>query len=330
MTGKVPEALRDEARLWAIRAADHAFDDWDGLTVWLEADPRHLAAYDAAVDDDDRARALFTAELPEEQGLAAVDPAYNAAADLGHARSRWWQGPWSGAIAASLLIAAAIGGWYAVRPSTQRDVATAAGERRTIDFADGSQIRLNGGTRIRFDQATPREVALVTGEALFMVHHEEARPFVVSIGDSRLVDVGTVFNVVRDSGRIDVAVARGAVIYRGGQDDIRLNAGEGLSQAASGDVIVLHKTDPADVGAWQTGVLTYVDADLKAVARDLARNLGLRLDVDASVASLRFSGTLTITGKPAVVLARIQPLLGVAIVKHGDGWRMVAAHGPAS
>lgn len=333
MSAPIPATIGDEARLWAIRADDPEFADWDGLTAWLEADPRHLEAYERAIADNDWAVTQLSAEREEAHAVVTADPVIGSRSNQGstfrQAGARLWRGPWSGAIAASLLMTVAIGGWYALRPSTQRDVATAPGERRTIDFADGSQILLNGGTHVRFDQAAPREVALVSGEALFTVHHEDARPFVVSIGDSRLIDVGTVFNVARDGGRLDVAVAQGSVVYRGGQDDIRLNAGEGLSQAAPGEVIVLHKADRADVGAWRTGVLTYTDANLSQVGHDLARNLGLRLDVDAGVANLRFSGTLAITGDPAVVLMRIQPLLRVSIIRQGNHWRMVSAHAPA-
>ncbi|WP_077148602.1 hypothetical protein [Sphingopyxis sp. KK2] len=44
--------LTEIAQRWAIRVADPAFDDWDALTAWLEADPTHLAAYEAAVDGE--------------------------------------------------------------------------------------------------------------------------------------------------------------------------------------------------------------------------------------------------------------------------------------
>lgn len=48
-----PSELNEAARHWAIRVGDPAFDDWDALTAWLEADPQHLAAYEAAIDGAD-------------------------------------------------------------------------------------------------------------------------------------------------------------------------------------------------------------------------------------------------------------------------------------
>jgi len=44
--------LREAARSWAIRVQETAFDDWDGFTSWLERDPSHLPAYEAALADE--------------------------------------------------------------------------------------------------------------------------------------------------------------------------------------------------------------------------------------------------------------------------------------
>jgi ferric-dicitrate binding protein FerR (iron transport regulator) len=51
--------LNEMARRWAIRVGDPAFADWDALTGWLEADPAHLAAYQAVVDGEDWAAAAL-------------------------------------------------------------------------------------------------------------------------------------------------------------------------------------------------------------------------------------------------------------------------------
>lgn len=61
--------LTEAARLWAIRVADPGFDDWDGLTNWLESDPAHLAAYELEVENDEQMTAILTqAPGPTPQG----------------------------------------------------------------------------------------------------------------------------------------------------------------------------------------------------------------------------------------------------------------------
>lgn len=62
-----PSELIEAARLWAMRVADPAFDDWDGLTRWLESSPAHLAAYEAAVENDEWAKAVLAQENPEKK-----------------------------------------------------------------------------------------------------------------------------------------------------------------------------------------------------------------------------------------------------------------------
>lgn len=59
--------LIEAARLWTIRVADPAFDDWDGLTRWLEVSPAHLAAYEDAVRNDEWADAVLAKENPEKR-----------------------------------------------------------------------------------------------------------------------------------------------------------------------------------------------------------------------------------------------------------------------
>ena len=55
------DGVREEARLWAIRLRDPAFAGWDAFTAWLEADPAHNDAYEAALDEMNDSDALFDA-----------------------------------------------------------------------------------------------------------------------------------------------------------------------------------------------------------------------------------------------------------------------------
>lgn len=55
----------EAARQWAMRVADPAFGDWDGLTRWLETSPAHLAAYEAAVETDEWAVGVLANKNPD-------------------------------------------------------------------------------------------------------------------------------------------------------------------------------------------------------------------------------------------------------------------------
>jgi transmembrane sensor len=313
---------RDEAaHLWVIRLQDSAFDDWDGLTDWLEQDADHLAAYEAALQDDAWAAELFRHRPPAEPASQPI-PLRPPVSQHRPQRRRWYAA--GGAIAASLVAVATFTILQGPAPS---EIVTAPGEHRTIPLADGSRIILNGATRITIDPDTPREVELASGEALFEVKHDERNPFVVTAGGTRLRDAGTVFNVVSDAGSLDVAVAEGSVIYEPGRSEIRLMAGDALSRASGAASPVLRKASPRAIGGWQSGQLEYGNAPLDQVARDLGRNLGLTIRPANGAERLRFTGTLVVDGKAADVLQRAGPLLGVDFAADGDAWRMTPANG---
>ncbi|WP_448664708.1 FecR family protein [Sphingomonas sp. CJ20] len=314
MTRPSPDTIDEAARRWALRVQDASFDDWDGLSAWLESDPAHLAAYDLALDADAWAVELLTQKRPP----MPMAPARAAS------RGRWFAA--GGAMAAALVAA---GGWTVLAPqSGPREIATAAGEHRTVDLGDGSRVILNGNTRITLDPKTPREVALAGGEALFQIKHDAERPFVVTAHGTRLIDVGTVFNVVHDGTAIDVAVAEGAVDYSAGRQRIRLNPGDALSRADAVSPPALRKASPQTIGSWQTGQLQYDDAPLDQVAGDLGRNTGQTIQARRGAERMRFTGTLMLEGSPQQVFARAGPLLGVRFIEEGDNWTMVPASAP--
>lgn len=304
--------IREEARLWVIRTHDPAFADWAELTEWLEGDPAHLAAYEAALDDDVWAAELL-ASAPCPAPVSVTSP-----------NRRWFLGA---GIAASIVAVAA--GWVAFDRGGGHEIITGPGEHRTVQLADGSRVILNGSTRITFDPDRPRRVALAAGEALFEVQHNARDPFVVTVGATRLVDAGTVFNVARDGGAVDVAVAHGAVIYQPGTGEIRLEAGDALYRSSQTAEPVLRKGSPQAIGSWQSGVLQYTNAPLDRIAWDLRRNLDVKIGTGPDAGKLRFTGSLAVDGPPEEVFARIGPLLGVNFMPDGAGWMMAPADGSA-
>src|SRR4051812_9634142 len=130
--------IRDEAALWMARARDPRFSDWDGLTEWLEADPAHNLAYEAAFAAHD-----LTAEAPlaaPPQGVSAIPAPVRTTRHVA-----WWAGGGIGAAAAAAaLFVMLLPGAGAALMVTE----TAPGEQRTVTLDDGTRIALNGGSRL--------------------------------------------------------------------------------------------------------------------------------------------------------------------------------------
>jgi transmembrane sensor len=117
------------------------------------------------------------------------------------------------ALAAGVLLAA-VGGWawIAHARSAWTQFETATGEQRTFELPDGSVVYLNTHSHlaIRFAAHT-RDVRLLSGEALFQVHHDTSRPFRVYTDDAMVQAVGTQFDVYRREDGTVVSVIEGRV-----------------------------------------------------------------------------------------------------------------------
>ncbi|MEJ1960797.1 MAG: FecR domain-containing protein [Gammaproteobacteria bacterium] len=103
-----------------------------------------------------------------------------------------------------------------------KQYSTAVGEQRVIELQDGSTVRLNTQSRIavRLSEHT-RDIRLISGEAIFKVHHDTARPFRVHTLGAFIQAVGTEFNVYRRADRTKVAVLEGRVQISSGPRQTR-------------------------------------------------------------------------------------------------------------
>lgn len=320
-------AIAAQAIAWHLRLEDADEQAWVDFADWLSADPAHNAAYEAAADGDARlspvlASATFPSVDARQQPRETSnddDGLDDAAAGAPVRRNRWrW-----GALAASIAVA----GFVGVQSLPDRDasyaIETLAGETRTVSLADGSKIQLNGATRIVLDRNAPRSVEIARGEARFAVSHDDADPFTVSAGAQRLVDVGTVFNVVRTDRQLRVGVAEGAVRFEDTARTVNLRAGDTLAADGRGNIAIA-QSPTAAIGSWASGKLVYDQVPLAQVADDLSRSVGIKLALPRAMSSRSFSGVIQTDGDRDTVRARVEELIGEKIVADGRRWSVDA------
>lgn len=300
----IDRTMLDEAALWAARTSDPAFADWDGFTAWLEGHPARAEAYDrvmAAVDE------VAGAGLPE------LAPMFEIEDDVVPLRRR--PGMWIGGAVAACLAGALTFGLWQMReaPVTWR---TAPGEMRELALADGTTVAMAGASVLSVDP-DHRHVELVEGQALFTVRHDESREFAVRVGDDTLVDIGTVFEVRKDSAAMSVTVSEGAVMFNPDAEAVRVDPGRKL--VVRGSRIDLSESPAALVGEWREGRLTFREATLGDVAADLSRATGVSYRVAPGAAGRTISGSVAldpIRKDPASLGA----LLGVTVRGSGKDW----------
>jgi transmembrane sensor len=312
--------LREKARIdaeaigWVIRLREASSTDWEAFTLWLEADPEHLAAYEEVADADADVASLGPSPEP-----AAVVPAWQPSTVVRRPARFERRAILGWGVAASLALVA---GWsFIPKDSDLSVVQTAAAENRTLEMKDGSRIILNGGTKILVDEDRPRFARLEQGEALFEVVHDAKRPFEVEVGDMVLRDMGTVFNVIREPEHIEVAVSEGEVLFNPDGEATSLKPGMTLRKA-KGAASRVDSTDRATIGTWKEGRLIYSAAPISKIAADLSRNLGVPVVAQGAAGSQPFSGIILLEGTPAEVLERSASLLGMNLSRSGAGWTL--------
>jgi transmembrane sensor len=305
------EDIEDQA--WAWHSALQGEDaDWDGFTLWLEADPAHAQAYDAvALLDDtlDRQRERLAVILPAEE---AQVPSV--------VRHRW--GTWAGgAVAAALALFVAVP-MFQGEAVDAADYRTGAGQTRNIALADGSHVTLGPASHLAVSGGDQGRMTL-EGGAWFDIRHNPGRQLVITAGGQQISDIGTKFDVLALGGEVRVAVAEGVVsVGPQARQAIRVPAGKRIS-IDSANSAELADISAREVGGWRTGRLSYSDVPLSLVAADISRYVGRRVIVSPDMAGRRFSGVLA-AGNKADLVDELGALMGLEAREQGGTVRLVA------
>lgn len=306
------EAILVAAAHWHLQSARDDMD-WDGFTLWLEADPAHRSAYDAIVLDDDWVMAHAAAirgSIPRapEVGVGAVPKA------LAYVRRTpaLWLGSATGlaAVAALGLVLLPVG-----RPApvveAMHNYAAPLDAPRTLALSDGVRVVLSRGAQLSVPDAAGAPMRL-TGTAYFDVAHRPDRILKIQAGGYTISDIGTRFEVANSDMGVRVAVEQGSIsLSRNSADGaVHLSAGQGALGYHHGGSIELMSVVPQSVGSFRRGVLVYQNAPLGIVAQEISRYTELPVMVDNTVAQRRFSGALTI-GKGKALATNLAELMDI-------------------
>jgi transmembrane sensor len=300
------DAITEEALVWRAKLArDDA--DWHGYTIWLEADPRHRAAYNR-LD-------LIDAALAEhrENVTRLLQSPRPSAPIIG--RLRRSAGFVGGGIAAAIALFVTI---PMIRDTASvRSYEAGAGSKRVVVLADDLSVTLGPASRILVAGKGAERIELTAGEAFFDVRHDPARTLTVSAGDFSISDIGTRFSVNLAGKALRVGVSQGTVsISSPRTQTVDVVAGKQLLSA--GDRFTLSPVAVTDVGSWRSGRLSYSDAPLSMVAADISRYSGRPVVIDASLELAHFSGSLAI-GDGSRLLTDLATVVGARVRREKDG-----------
>lgn len=193
------------------------------------------------------------------------------------------------------------------------DLATATGERRSVQLPDGTRLQLNTDSAVDLDfSAQQRLITLVRGEILVTCGTTLSAPLLVQTRHGLLEGIDGRFSVRQDSDCTRLSVVSGNVAIHSP------HSADGFStQAHAGENYLVNQTHatPAppldmDVGAWTDGLIVTRGMRLADFLSEVGRYRHGYLGCSADVAGLRLSGVFRLedTDKLLAILPKTLPV----------------------
>jgi transmembrane sensor len=297
--------------------------DQDAFMDWLDADPGHLARYEAAKAD--------SLALEPLHGIFARDLAEIGSRSRRAARRLEWP-VIAGALAA---VAGACIAAVLLWPAAPRGQLYHSPPTRILDvvLADGSTVTLDADSAIRVALADDvRRVDLERGAAYFEVAHADDLPFQVTVSDHRVIVTGTRFVAALTDAGGEVSLLEGRVSV-GERDAADRDALTGAVALLPGQRLKLtadgagrpERVDVETMTAWRKRRLVFRDVPLSEVVIAAGRYADRPLVVaDSRLARSRVTAVLPLSGEGTLV-ERMDRLLPISVENTPDGRTLIRA-----
>ncbi len=192
---------------------------------------------------------------------------------------------WSAAAAILLLCGAGL--WWIAQSSSSpvyAEIETPENEKKEMLLPDGSQVWLNGNSKIVYNQNFAERKVELEGEAFFEVEHLGGKPFEIASGGATTTVLGTSFNVraYPAEEKIEVTVETGKVALAIANDaapPVELPAGTSGVVFKKEQRIERVEEKINNATSWKTMQLTFDETLIKDVITTLERFFGTEIQV---------------------------------------------------
>jgi len=161
------------------------------------------------------------------------------------------------------------------------------GRKLTFTLPDGSKVKLNGDSYLKYEQnhlLKQRKVTLV-GEGFFEVARDTVNPFSVISGQLMTTALGTSFNIKSYpnedhtkvfllTGRVQVASLKNPLA-----NNLTLEPGEGALYNNDDTKIISFEFNKDEALAWKEGIIKFKSAGIDEVVTTLERWYGVTIEV---------------------------------------------------
>jgi transmembrane sensor len=196
---------------------------------------------------------------------------------------------WISVAAAAAILALVV---WATTKQNVTTVLTQAGQQKEIQLPENSEIQLNAGSKITFNEkrfSKDRELTL-TGEAFFKV--QPGSRFKVNTPQGSITVLGTSFNVIAWPDRFEVSCYTGKVrVENQNKNELTITPGERCktemgTKKLSSNTFTLASEKPE----WMQGKFVFDNQPLKIVVEELERQYNITVKLQPGLEDLPYVG----------------------------------------
>lgn len=195
---------------------------------------------------------------------------------------------YTAAVAAGLILLLGFG-WmfYSYQPPTRMLLALTGPETQQIMLPDSSKVTLNRYSKLSFPETFGKErVVELNGEAYFEVSKNPAKPFRVKANGVIVSVLGTHFNVnaYASDSLVETTLLEGSVAVSNpasGLETILKPNETAIYRQSDGTLTVQTEEEADDEISWREGIISFNDAPIEEIARQLSHHFNVRIRVEA-------------------------------------------------
>lgn len=253
------------------------------IEQWLEEDPARQSEFDSA-------HYLFNAMILHSDELSKMTTP--GALEKTSRKSKVRRLLYRYAAAAAAVVIAGLSGVFVEREinynkmTAQTNVLEVpACQRMSVTLSDGTQVQLNGNSRIEYPVIFSRKQRNVklSGEAFFEVKHDERHPFIVETFASKVEVLGTRFNVYADeaSEYFSTALVDGKVkVTTNDETAERVVLAPDEMVRFVNNHLVVTKVDAENLISWTEGYVNLADTDFASLMHRFENVYGVKIVIE--------------------------------------------------
>lgn len=253
------------------------------IEQWLDEDPARQSEFDSA-------HYLFNAMILHSDELSKMTTP--GALEKTSRKSKVRRLVYRYAAAAAAVVIAGLSGVFVEREinynkmTAQTNVLEVpAGQRMSVTLSDGTQVQLNGNSRLEYPVIFSRKQRNVklSGEAFFEVKHDERHPFIVETFASKVEVLGTRFNVYADeaSEYFSTALVDGKVRVTTNDETAEqvVLAPDEMVRFVNNHLVVT-KVDAENLISWTEGYVNLADTDFASLMHRFENVYGVKIVIE--------------------------------------------------